>query len=241
MGVIAARLGLALEVGDPSAGLEVAFYGAHHTLAKGALFLAVGAAESGRRVGSAVLLPAAVVGLGMAGLPLTGGALAKLAVKPVMDGGLPGLLGILSSAGTAMLMLHFLSLLPREQGRGGGNPLAFATWLAAAAAALLVPWMLYPCVGGSFSDALSPYALWSLLWPVLLGAGVWAGLRRAGRLPRARDGAVVVRGFRRAARLGLATGVAFERADTVLRRFAVALVALIAVAAALAALALAGV
>ena len=62
--------------------MAAAFYAAHHVLAKGALFLAVGvvAATGARRLWP-VLLPAAVLALGFGGLPLTGGALAKLAVK----------------------------------------------------------------------------------------------------------------------------------------------------------------
>ena len=45
MGVIATVLGMALAVGDGDAALSVGFYAAHHTLVKGALFLAVGVAQ----------------------------------------------------------------------------------------------------------------------------------------------------------------------------------------------------
>ena len=42
MGVIAAVLGMGLASGDADAAMAGAFYAAHHVLAKGALFLAVG-------------------------------------------------------------------------------------------------------------------------------------------------------------------------------------------------------
>ncbi|MBS0562256.1 MAG: hypothetical protein JSR21_19585 [Proteobacteria bacterium] len=247
MGVIAAVMGLALAAGDPGAGIAAALYGAHHTLVKGGLFLAVGLAATRRetRVGLFVLVPAAVIALGMAGLPLTGGALAKLAVKPVMDDGVAGLLGSLSSAGTAMLMLHFLARLValpadavRAMPRSARLPASLA-WLGASALAVLVPWWLYLGVaGGSAAEALSAKALWSSLWPVLLGAALWLGLGRAGLMPPAREGDVVLRAFRRAALYGVLAGARLERADAALRRFAVALVALLAVALALAALSL---
>jgi multicomponent Na+:H+ antiporter subunit A len=82
MGFIATVLGMALATGGGGARMAAAFYAAHHVLAKGALFLAVGvSAASGARRLWPVLLPAAVVALGFGGLPLTGGFLAKLAVR----------------------------------------------------------------------------------------------------------------------------------------------------------------
>ena len=49
MGLVATVLGMALAAGDSGAGMAAAFYAAHHVLAKGALFLAVGVvAATGR-------------------------------------------------------------------------------------------------------------------------------------------------------------------------------------------------
>ena len=75
---------------------------------KGALFLAVGVAAltAPQRMGL-VVLPGVVIALGLAGLPLTGGALAKLAVKDPLGYGLAGTLATWSAAGTALFMLHF--------------------------------------------------------------------------------------------------------------------------------------
>ena len=110
MGFVAAVLGMALAAGDGAAAMAAAFYAAHHVLAKGALFLAVGVvAATGARRFWPVLLPAAVLALGFGGLPLTGGYLAKLAVKDPLGGGMVGLLATLAGAGSALLMLHFLA------------------------------------------------------------------------------------------------------------------------------------
>ncbi|MBK1620866.1 hypothetical protein CKO42_21035 [Lamprobacter modestohalophilus] len=112
MGLIAAATGLALRAGESAAVLLLTLYAAHHLLAKGALFLGLGVVADGviqRRW--LVLAPAALVGLGIAGLPLTGGAAAKLALKPLFDTPLLGLLAALSAAGSTLLMLHFLRRL----------------------------------------------------------------------------------------------------------------------------------
>jgi formate hydrogenlyase subunit 3/multisubunit Na+/H+ antiporter MnhD subunit len=114
MGVIAAVLGMGLAAADKGTALDVAFYAAHHVLVKGALFLAIGvaAASSARRLWR-VLPPAAVLALSLGGLPLTGGALAKLAVKAPLGDGVVGSLATVSAAGTTLLMLHFLRCLAR--------------------------------------------------------------------------------------------------------------------------------
>ena len=62
--------------------LLAAFYALHHTLVKGGLFLAIGVAARTKTPGLwLVLVPAAVIALGLGGLPFTGGALTKLAIK----------------------------------------------------------------------------------------------------------------------------------------------------------------
>ena len=115
MGVIAAVLGMGLAAADKGAALDVAFYAAHHVLVKGALFLAVGvvAASSARRLWRGAA-PAAVLALSLGGLPLTGGALAKLAIKAPLGDGIVGSLATVSAAGTTLLMLHFLQRLARS-------------------------------------------------------------------------------------------------------------------------------
>ena len=231
MGFVATVLGMALAAGD-GATMAVAFYAAHHVLAKGALFLAVGVAATGARRLWPVLLPAAVLALGFGGLPLTGGALAKLAVKAPLGEGVAGLLATLAAAGSTLLMLHFLHRLrstAAPQPETAPPPGLALPWLATAFAAVAVPWALFLAAGiGTLAEALAPAALWAALWPVLLGAVLFVGLRRFGdRLPYVPEGDLVV-AIESSGRWGAAWGEWFERADGVLRRWPVAGLSLLA-------------
>ena len=123
MGVIAAALGMALaSARQQGAATKVAFYAANHVLVKAALFLTVGvAAALDGRARTLALIMAALLGLSLAGLPLTGGALAKLAVKDLFGDGAAGVAAQLSAAATTALMLMFVMRLarsPREARRG---------------------------------------------------------------------------------------------------------------------------
>jgi multicomponent Na+:H+ antiporter subunit A len=226
MGLVAAVLGLGLAAGDGGIGTAAAFYAAHHVLAKGALFLAVGVVAAGGARWWPVLLPAAVLALGFGGLPLTGGGLAKLAVKGPLGEGVVGLLATLAAAGSTLLMLHFLHRLTTV---AAPDPTAAAPpglglpWLAMAFAAVAVPWLLYLVMGfGTLADALAPSDLWKGLWPVLLGAVLAIGLRRFGdRLPRVPEGDMVVLS-EPLGRASVAFGSSLERTEGVLRQWPVA-------------------
>ncbi|TVR57477.1 MAG: NADH/ubiquinone/plastoquinone (complex I) [Candidatus Competibacteraceae bacterium] len=235
MGFVAAVLGMGLAVGlSGTAMLVVVFYAAHHLLAKGALFLAVGvAAATGPRRLWWVLAPAAILALGVGGLPLTGGALAKLAVKPLLGEELVGLLATLSAIGTTLLMLHFLHRLAAS---ASPEPAATASlgltlpWLTMFGAALVIPWMLYEVTGiGAWSDALQPKLLWAGLWPVLIGAVLALGLWRWGRhLPQVPEGDIVVAG-ERAVGVLFTWGDVLERMEGKLRRWPVAALMLLVI------------
>jgi formate hydrogenlyase subunit 3/multisubunit Na+/H+ antiporter MnhD subunit len=233
MGFMAAVLGMALASGDGGASIAVAFYAAHHVLAKGALFLAVGvAAASGARRLWPVLLPAAVVALGFGGLPLTGGYVAKLAVKAPLGEGVVGLLAILAAAGSTLLMLHCLDRLRSSvtSDPEAAAPAGLALpWLAMAFAAVAIPWALFLTYGiGTLAEALAPATLWKALWPVLLGVLLAAPLRRwADRLPRVPEGDLVV-AIERSGPWASAWGEWFARAEGALRRWPVAGLALLA-------------
>lgn len=227
MGFLVAVIGMGLANGDASATQAASFYAAHHLLAKGALFLAVGViATTGRRRLWLMLLPAAILALAIGGLPLTGGALAKLAVKPVLGEGLVGLLATLSAIGTTLLMLHFLHRLAAS---AAPDPSASAPWgialpwLLMFVAALVVPWTLYLVTGiGTWADVLQPAILWAALWPILIGAGLALGLWRWGRyLPRVPEGDIVVVG-QPAMRVIVQWGDALEQMEGVLRQWPVA-------------------
>jgi formate hydrogenlyase subunit 3/multisubunit Na+/H+ antiporter MnhD subunit len=235
MGVIAAALGMALVAGDANAPSLVAFYAANHVLVKGALFLAVGA-FSARGVRPAIWpLLAVALALSLAGLPLTGGALAKVATKPLFGYGAASFLAAASSAGSAMLMLHFVSRLPFSSRFDATESPArlVRLWPAAALGALFLPYLLVPFFG-AFGDALSFSKLWDGLWPILAGSLLAVWLRRvADRLPRIPTGDTIVLGeaaFDRA----LALGALFDRMDGAFSRWPAAGLALLAIAIALA-------
>ncbi len=236
MGLVVAVLGMSLAAGRGSAPLAAAFYASHHVLVKGALFLAVGvAAASGTQILRWVLVPAAVLALALGGLPLTGGAVTKYAIKGPLGDGLAGTLSLASAAGTTLLMLHFLVCL---KAHGAQDPAARAgiglkaPWLLLAVAALAVPWALYLGIAvprGLLPSVMTPAAVWAALWPVLVGVALAAALWRWGaRLPRVPEGdiAAVIEPLTRAAP---GWGRAFERADAALRRWPVAGVALLLV------------
>ena len=222
------------------------FYAAHHTLVKGALFLAVGVAQTtGARRLWPVLLPAAVLALGLGGLPLTGGALAKLVVKPPAGRGhrRPArhpVVGRDHAADAALPAPACGDVGARCAAPAAGR--LSLPWLAMAFASVAVPWALYLTVmGGTVSDAIAPASLWSAVWPVLLGGALAVGLWRwGGSLPEVPEGDVVVLVAEDAKGLARATGSMLERLDGMLRQWPVAGVSLLAVAVVLAALMLTG-
>lgn len=243
MGVIAALIGAGLASASPLTGAVAAFYALHHMLVKGALFLGVGlVAVDGRRM-RWVMVIMAVLALSLAGLPLTSGMLAKYAAKELMGDGTAALLATLSAAGSALLMLHFLRLLPGvAKAKAGETPPAgiMLPWAGIALASLVLPWALFaPVTGLSPAVLLGAAALWKATWPLLLGGGLFLVLRRWGRrLPAIPEGDVVV--ALEAARPAIARlGEAIERADGVLRQWPVA-VSLLAFIALLLAAALPG-
>jgi len=226
MGLLAAALGMGLAAGDIGAAPGVSFSAAYHVLAKGALFLAIGvSAAAGPRLWP-VLIPAAVVALGLGGLPLTGGMLAKLAVKTQFSDGVVGALATLSAVASTVLMLHFLRCLVQTAARDRvrAAPAALMrSWLVAAFAAVAVPWTLYPTVESeSLLSAVAPAVLWAALWPVLMGGALAVGLWHWGhRLPRVPEGDVVAVG-EAAIRATVPWGAAIEQADRYLRQWPVA-------------------
>ncbi len=235
MGFVVAVIGMGLATGDDGTALAAAFYSVHHLLVKGGLFLAVGViAATGHSRPWPVLLPAAFIALGLGGLPLTGGALTKYAVKDLLGDGVAGTVAMVSSVATTLLMLHFLRRLMQTRHSDAHarapNGLVWP-WLATALAAVAVPWALYLRIPiDTLPAALAPTALWSALWPVLVGAALAVGLDRVWHyLPRipAGDVGAVLRPLQRA---GATAGVVLESADAFVRRWAIACIALVVLA-----------
>ena len=234
MGVMTAALGMGMALGVPATPLAVGFYALHHALAKGALFLAVGAAPAiGRGRWALLLLPALVLALGFGGMPGTGGALAKAAVKPQLGAGIAGLLAALSAAGSTLLMLHFTRLLAAIPGAGAAPRGLLLPWLGLALAAVLGPWVLYAPLGlGAPWAALAKDGV-GMLVPVLLGAALVLALGRwGGRLPSV-PGGDILHLARPAAGAAGAAGAVLARAEAALRGWAAAGLCLLALVLAL--------
>ena len=227
MGVIAAVLGMGLAAGDNDVALSTGFYAAHHTLVKGALFLAVGVAQICRAASR-------VDGAGAGG---DSGARSRRSAADrwhAREAGCEGATGRWhrGPACDAVVGRNHVAdaalSAPARSDRGARAALPTwrlsLPWLVMAFASVAVPWVLFlTVIGGTVSDALSPAALWSSAWPVLLGALLAFGLRRWGdSLPRVPEGDVVgliVLGSTHFARV---IGLMLERLDAVLREWPVA-------------------
>jgi formate hydrogenlyase subunit 3/multisubunit Na+/H+ antiporter MnhD subunit len=189
LGQMAAMLGLGLATGSPEAALLVGFYALYHVLAKGGLFLAIDALSQAReqRMRLIILVTAGITALGFAGLPLAGGALAKLAVKPLMADGAAGLLFAAAACGSALLMLHFIRLIrsiaPAPDPEAAASPAQLA-WAFIFALAMLLPWLLFDIVTGLEAGyALTPGVLLELGWPVAAGLLTGWGLAASSIVP----------------------------------------------------------
>jgi formate hydrogenlyase subunit 3/multisubunit Na+/H+ antiporter MnhD subunit len=235
MGVIVAVLGMGWSVGDASVAPAAAFYASHHVLVKGALFLAVGlaAATAAPRLLWPLLAVSAVLGLGLGGLPLTGGALAKYVVKGPLGDGLAGTLGKVSAAGTTLLVLHFVHCLRDFASKQPGEAAPAGLWwpwVLLALVSLVVPWALYLHLPvGAVGDVLAPAALWAALLPMLAGAAAaWLLWRFGGKLPQVPQGDLV-RLIDAAVGRCRAAGPALARADGILLQWPAALLLLLAI------------
>jgi len=232
MGFLVAVIGMGLAAGDRSTVVAAAYYAAHHLLVKGTLFLAVGVvALTGSKSLRLVLVPTAVIALGLGGLPLTGGALAKYAAKDLLGSGLAGTMAVASSAATTLLMLHFMRCLRAttvaDSDARAPVPLT-AAWLAMVVIALVVPWVLYLNIPvGTLPEALAPAALWSALWPVLAGVVLAIGWNRwRNTIPPVPVGDVggLLHQLQRA---GVAAGWASACTDAFVRRWSVSCLTLL--------------
>ncbi len=181
MGLLCAALGVGLSAPLDPAGIAllfgaVALYALHHGLAKGAMFLAVDAVPAGPRWAKLLALFTA---LSIAGLPVSGGALAKAALKPSLMPGPIALLFTLSAITTTLLMLHAWRQMLAEKAKHDHPPRA--PFLLLALAAPLATWgagIALRIVGPM--DALALENLFASAWPVAVGAAL-AGLAwRAG-------------------------------------------------------------
>jgi hydrogenase-4 component B len=222
IGLVMIAVGIACLGGNAmeAALAAAALYCLHHGLAKGALFLGVGIVErcEGPRRRFAILL-LAVPALTLAGLPLTTGFGAKLALKEAVYG-LPAfrpavelLLGV-AATGTTLLMVRFLALIANRPAKATTPPAGmWMPWLALILAGLALAW--HPGAPGTdWASLTDPYALWNAMWPILAGlaivAAALAAIRRGARIPAIPEGDIVAP----ASRLIAAAGHLLETADS---------------------------
>jgi formate hydrogenlyase subunit 3/multisubunit Na+/H+ antiporter MnhD subunit len=211
--------------------LATAFYATNHILVKGALFLSVGViAATGSRYLWPVLLPTALIAVGLGGLPLTGGGLAKLVVDGPLGDGTASMIATVSAVGTTVLMLQFLRSLLNNVSKDPEAKAAVGLvvpWLTVAAASIIMPWILYLTVpNGTLPDPLAPAAVWKALWPILLGAALAIVLWRQTRWFERGQGEITM-AARGAAKVSIACGKAVERIDSALRHWQVASISLL--------------
>jgi hydrogenase-4 component B len=147
----------------------VPYFAMHHGLAKGALFLLVGAMMAARSRGQRILCLAlaAAVSASVAGFPLTGGALAKAAVKQGLAE-LASLALSLSSVATTVILVWFLSRLWQSESRvEAGWAFQFSLPLTLGLSAVAVPWLLWSTWSGHGPEyVLKADTLMDALWPV---------------------------------------------------------------------------
>jgi formate hydrogenlyase subunit 3/multisubunit Na+/H+ antiporter MnhD subunit len=191
MGVVGAVIGMGIVLSVEGTSLHAAFYAAHHVLAKGALFLGVGVAlAAGPRARILVLPLALLLAFGFGGLPPTGGAVAKAAVKNELGAGIAAAGAALSAMGSTMLMLHFVNRVAAAAREATGGQVArglLLPWFALGGAALILPWVFATDgVAGKIWSAES-------ILPIAVGVALAVAWSRwGGRVPPVPEGDVLV-------------------------------------------------
>ena len=164
----------------PAISVAVLVYVVHHAVAKGALFLSVSVVrEAPRRWWSKLLegIGLVVPALALAGAPLTTGAVAKAELKHIPDtgeGALPALFDpvlIVGAVATTVLMVRFLWVVwPRSRRREPISNIARLVWFALATAVVWAPWVIpWQYLRRATVATLEPAAIWSALWPLVVG------------------------------------------------------------------------
>lgn len=188
MGLALGALGLAARSGAPAPAVSTAMaaFLFHHALAKASLFLGVGAVREGVTVGGRpdhplVLVMMSLPALALAGLPLTSGAVAKVALADAIATPELDALLFAASAGTTVLMLHFIGTVRdmTRTGRPATRRLQTGPWIASVVTVAGAIW-LWPDFRTASAHALQLSAVAHALPPFFAGALTWAIVRRAG-------------------------------------------------------------
>lgn len=235
MGVVGSVIGSAVASGIPGSFSIAAFYAVNHMLLKGAMFLVAGLAmASDLRLGRKAAYVAALLGLSLAGLPFTGGALAKYAIKLVVPSGGAGALLTLSAAGSALIMARYTVLVATCGKACQTPPGVLLPTLALTGLALVFPFGLFHAVTGlPIASAFSAGALVNGVWPVVLGLALAVLLaRHSWPLPEVPAGDILQAARTKGAGWAAITESAIA-VDAQFRRWQVASYAMIGIAAVL--------
>lgn len=157
----------------------VAYYAVHHGLAKAALFLSCGvmAMAMGRLQRRVTLAVAGLAALSIAGVPMLGGALVKLAAKTGLEDALALILA-LTSVTTTLVLAWFLYLLSQTEAKSArGWPWLLAGVLLLTLLAMFLPWQMLTGKAGIVISPASLSAIGDALWPVAVGLAAFALVR----------------------------------------------------------------
>ncbi len=179
MGLMTVGVGISLMLPEklPQSMAAVTVYACHHGLTKGSLFLGVGLVQSvprDSRRWAWVLAGMGFAALALAGLPMTGGFLAKGLLKDVAGapphpwGGLLSTFLPLSAWASTLLMLRFLFLASRVSGSSGVSTSRWISYVATLVSVAILTWLLPE--GASWrGHALEPDRWWMAIWPLAMG------------------------------------------------------------------------
>lgn len=176
LGLMTATTGLALATGMGAHAViaAVALYAFHHGLAKGALFLGSGAAaRTGGPAFTRLRWGLGLAAFSIAGFPLTGGMIAKLALKhempPAFEYGV-----IVSAVTTTLVLLRFLDVLSPNGEAGARAPLTLsAPAVLLSAGAVLLPWLFLGLAPVSPAYAVDAGNLVHAVWPLAAAALIY--------------------------------------------------------------------
>jgi formate hydrogenlyase subunit 3/multisubunit Na+/H+ antiporter MnhD subunit len=208
IGLMVAGIGVALASPDlaPAAVAGVLVLALLHGIVKAVLFVGLGvtAAATRRAARAAALAGVLTAGLILAGAPLTGGAVAKDALKTPGAEWWPGMEAALaaSAVATAILIGRMLFLITDRGRRHERLPGRAPAWALGAGVAAALAYPVLVVTWPPLADAYGPAApttagVMAALWPVAIGAGLALGVRRLtatrpGVRPRIPTGDVVV-------------------------------------------------
>ncbi len=183
MGLMTVLLGLGMKAGASEAAVAgaLALYAFNHGLAKGALFLGTGVVAAVSHGRLWVMAGLATGAIGIAGGPLTGGALAKYGLKETAslapspwENLVLGLLPFATLA-TSLLLGRFLWLCWKKPGsQAEDSPAGLVLpWALLTAAALILPWWLNPYLGLDVPVPAFSFAAWfEATWPLVAAGAI---------------------------------------------------------------------